>query len=129
MSQQPTGPNWPDFSKGHNGLLPVIAQDHITERVLMLAWMNEASLRETIDSGYVVYFSRSRQQRWKKGETSGHVQQLVSLHWDCDGDAILVRVKQTGPACHVGYRSCFFTTWSPDGPSRPESPIGDATTD
>lgn len=107
-------PSWPRFPSD-GGLLPAIAQDHETGRVLMLAWMNEASLRETIKSGRAVYFSRSRGQRWMKGETSGHFQELKSVHWDCDGDAILLRVEQKGVACHLGFESCFFTTWTDDG--------------
>ena len=89
------------------GLLPAIAQDASTGEVLMMAWMNEASLRATLDSGYATYFSRSRQQLWRKGETSGHTQQVIRLSYDCDGDTILLQVDQIGPACHTGARSCF----------------------
>ena len=91
------------------GLVPAIAQDHATGEVLMLAWMNEEAVRRTLETGRVTYWSRSRQSFWVKGETSGHVQELVELHMDCDRDAILVRVRQTGPACHTGARTCFFT--------------------
>jgi phosphoribosyl-AMP cyclohydrolase len=91
------------------GLVPAIAQDHATGEVLMLAWMNEEAVRRTLETGRVTYWSRSRQSFWVKGETSGHVQELVELRVDCDTDAILVRVRQTGPACHTGARSCFFT--------------------
>ena len=91
------------------GLIPAIAQDHVSGEVLMLAWMNEESIRRTLETGRVTYWSRSRQALWAKGETSGHVQELVDFRVDCDRDAVLVRVRQTGPACHTGARSCFFT--------------------
>ena len=89
------------------GLVPAIAQDASTGEVLMLAWMNEESLRLTIDSGYATYYSRSRQQLWRKGETSGHTQRVLRLCYDCDGDAILMQVHQIGPACHTGKKTCF----------------------
>lgn len=89
------------------GLIPAIAQDASTGEVLMLAWMNQESLRLTLESGYATYFSRSRQQLWRKGETSGHTQRIIRLNYDCDGDAILMQVKQIGPACHTGKRTCF----------------------
>lgn len=92
------------------GLLPAIAQDSETGDVLMLAWMNAESLTRTLDTGRVTYWSRSRQAFWIKGETSGHVQELVSLRLDCDRDCLLVQVRQTGPACHTGRRSCFYTS-------------------
>ncbi len=91
------------------GLVPAIAQDAETGEVLMLAWMNAESVRRTLATGRVTYWSRSRQNFWIKGETSGHVQELVEMRVDCDGDALLVKVRQTGPACHTGERSCFFT--------------------
>lgn len=91
------------------GLIPAIAQDHATGEVLMLAWMSKESLEETLRTGRVTYWSRSRQELWRKGETSGHVQRLVSLRVDCDRDCLLLGVDQTGPACHLGARSCFFT--------------------
>ena len=91
------------------GLLPAIAQDHATGEVLMLAWMSAESLAETMATGRVTYWSRSRRALWRKGETSGHVQRLVGLRVDCDRDCLLLRVEQTGPACHTGARSCFFT--------------------
>ncbi|MGN0746026.1 MAG: bifunctional phosphoribosyl-AMP cyclohydrolase/phosphoribosyl-ATP diphosphatase HisIE [Aristaeellaceae bacterium] len=90
------------------GLVPTIAQDAATGRVLMLAYMNAESLQATIDSGYATYYSRSRQQLWRKGETSGHTQKIRAIHYDCDGDAILLTVDQVGPACHTGEASCFF---------------------
>ncbi len=90
------------------GLVPAIAQDAATGEVLMLAWMNSESLRLTLETGYATYFSRSRQQLWKKGETSGHTQRVLGVKYDCDGDTLLLTVEQTGPACHTGARSCFF---------------------
>ncbi|TNC69484.1 phosphoribosyl-AMP cyclohydrolase [Rubellimicrobium roseum] len=92
------------------GLIPAIAQDHATGEVLMLAWMNADAVARTLETRRVTYWSRSRQSFWIKGETSGHVQELVEMKVDCDRDAILVTVKQTGPACHTGARSCFFTS-------------------
>ena len=94
------------------GLIPAIAQARDGE-VLMLAWMNAESLAETLRTGDVTYWSRSRQAFWVKGETSGHHQRLVEMRVDCDADALLVRVEQTGPACHTGERSCFFTVVDP----------------
>ncbi|UWR13728.1 phosphoribosyl-AMP cyclohydrolase [Sulfitobacter sp. M368] len=91
------------------GLLPVIAQDADSLEVLMLAWMNAQSIQRTLDSGNVTYWSRSRQEYWVKGATSGHHQELIDLRYDCDRDCILVLVRQTGPACHTGRRSCFYT--------------------
>ena len=89
------------------GLIPAVAQDAVTGQVLMLAYMNQESLRLTLETGYATYFSRSRQQLWKKGETSGHTQKVVAMTLDCDGDAILLTVEQTGPACHTGEQTCF----------------------
>lgn len=91
------------------GLLPAVAQDAATGEVLMLAWMNEEAVRRTLETGRATYWSRSRQSFWVKGETSGNVQELVDLRVDCDGDSLLLRVNQTGPACHTGRRSCFYT--------------------
>lgn len=91
------------------GLVPAVAQDADTGEVLMLAWMNAEAVRRTLETGRATYWSRSRSDFWVKGETSGHTQQLVEMRVDCDGDAVLVRVRQTGPACHTGERSCFFT--------------------
>lgn len=90
-----------------NGLIPAIAQD-ISGKVLMMAWMNRASIENTLETGYATYFSRSRQALWKKGETSGNTQKLVSMKYDCDGDTILLTVEQKGPACHTGSDTCFF---------------------
>jgi len=91
-----------------DGLIPAIAQAAETGEVLMLAWMNADAVRETLQTGRVCYWSRSRQALWRKGETSGHVQQLVEFSFDCDEDTILLRVDQTGPACHTNRRSCFY---------------------
>ncbi|MSU89992.1 phosphoribosyl-AMP cyclohydrolase [Rhodobacteraceae bacterium 2CG4] len=91
------------------GLIPAIAQDHATGEVLMMAWMNRESLAETLRTGDVTYWSRSRGALWRKGATSGHLQKLVRLSVDCDRDTILMQVEQTGPACHTGRRSCFYT--------------------
>ena len=98
-----------------DGLIPAIAQQHDTGEVLMLAWMNAAALDETLSAGRVVYWSRSRGQLWRKGESSGQVQRLVEARIDCDGDALLLRVDQTGPACHTGRRSCFYHRIDDDG--------------
>jgi len=92
-----------------DGLIPAIAQDATSGEVLMLAWMNEDAVMKTLASGKVVYWSRSRQEFWEKGATSGHRQQLVSMRMDCDRDCLLMHVNQTGPACHTGRRSCFYT--------------------
>ncbi len=105
----------PDFAKGVAGLLPAIAQDAQTGEVLMLAWMNEESFQETVRTSRAVYFSRSRNRLWRKGDESGHVQEVVSIHVDCDADAILLRVRQAGAACHEGYFSCFFRRFSEQG--------------
>lgn len=97
-----------DFSKG-NGLVTAIAQDATTGEILMVANMNEASLEKTLELGEAVYWSRSRSKLWHKGEESGNVQKVKSLYFDCDGDAILMKVEQIGgAACHTGKRSCFF---------------------
>ncbi|MFO7855404.1 MAG: phosphoribosyl-AMP cyclohydrolase [Paracoccaceae bacterium] len=90
------------------GLIPAIAQDDATGEVLMLAWMNREALAETLATGRVCYWSRSREALWRKGESSGHVQRLADLRIDCDRDVVLMRVSQTGPACHTDRRSCFY---------------------
>jgi phosphoribosyl-AMP cyclohydrolase len=92
------------------GLIPAIAQDHATGEVLMMAWMNAEAVVRTLDSGRVTYWSRSRASFWVKGESSGHVQALVEMRVDCDRDCLLLRVDQTGPACHTNRRSCFYTS-------------------
>ena len=105
----------PDFDKG-NGLLPAIAQDAQTGEVLMMAYMDPESYAETVTTGRAVYFSRSRGTMWRKGEQSGHVQEVQSILLDCDRDTILLKVKQIGgAACHAGYRSCFFREVTPEG--------------
>ena len=91
-----------------DGLIPAIAQQHDTGEVLMMAWMNRAALEETLEKGRVCFWSRSRQKFWRKGESSGQVQILKEMSFDCDGDTILLKVDQTGPACHTGRRSCFY---------------------
>ena len=104
-----------DFQKS-GGLVPAIIQDERSGDVLMLGFMNEDSLSETRRSGEVVFFSRSRNKRWKKGESSGHVLRVREIRVDCDADALLVRVEAVGPGvCHEGYWSCFFRTVEPDG--------------
>lgn len=90
------------------GLVPAIAQESASGTVLMLAWMNRASIEQTLATGLVTYFSRSRQSLWQKGETSGNTQRLLSMRFDCDGDAILMQVDQTGPACHTERPNCFY---------------------
>ena len=91
-----------------DGLVPVIAQDARSGAVLMLAWMNRESLDKTLATGAVTYWSRSRKALWTKGETSGHTQKLLEAYVDCDGDALLLKVEQTGPACHTGEAVCFY---------------------
>jgi phosphoribosyl-AMP cyclohydrolase len=105
----------PDFSRS-GGLLPAIAQDAATGAVLMLAWMNAEAFAETLSSGRAVYFSRSRGKLWRKGEESGNFQQVEAVYVDCDGDTILLKVRQEGgAACHEGYPSCFFREVTPQG--------------
>jgi phosphoribosyl-AMP cyclohydrolase len=89
------------------GLLPAIVQDVENDEVLMMAWMSRESVERTLDEGRTVFWSRSRNELWRKGETSGHVQHVEEVRVDCDGDVLLVRVHQVGPACHLGQRSCF----------------------
>src|SRR5437763_16358540 len=98
----------PALKFDRDGLVAAVAQQHDTGEVLMLAWMSREAIEETVASGRVTYFSRSRQTLWRKGESSGQAQRLVELRVDCDGDTLLVLVDQTGAACHTGTRSCFF---------------------
>jgi phosphoribosyl-AMP cyclohydrolase len=91
-----------------DGLVAAVAQDHKTGELLMFAWMNRESLRLTLETGDVTYWSRSRGELWRKGATSGHTQKLIEAYIDCDGDALLFKVEQTGAACHTGNRSCFY---------------------
>jgi phosphoribosyl-AMP cyclohydrolase len=104
----------PNFAKG-GGLITAITVDADDGDVLMVAHMNEEAFRLTLETGKVHYFSRSRAKLWKKGEQSGNMQELVEMRIDCDLDAVLVRVRQTGAACHEGYRTCFYRTVAPDG--------------
>jgi len=115
MAQKPEVPEGPDFDKG-DGLLPAIAQDVHTGEVLMLAYMNRESFAETLARGEAVYYSRSRQKLWRKGEESGHIQKVHAIYVDCDRDCILLKVEQMGgAACHEGYRSCFYRQVTPEG--------------
>jgi phosphoribosyl-AMP cyclohydrolase len=100
--------NLDELAFDERGLIPVIAQDAENGDVLMLAWANRATLERTIAEGQMVYWSRSRHEPWRKGDTSGHVQHVVELRVDCDADVVLARVHQEGPACHTGARSCFY---------------------
>jgi phosphoribosyl-AMP cyclohydrolase len=105
---QPAGSGHVEFDK-QGGLVPAIAQDAATGAVLMLAWMNREAYEETLRTGRAVYFSRSRNRLWRKGEESGHVQEVREIYLDCDADTVLLRVHQVGgAACHEGYASCFF---------------------
>lgn len=104
-----------DIKFDEKGLVPCVTQDNFTGEVLMLAYMNKESLRLTLETGYVTYFSRSRQELWKKGAHSGNLQKVVTIKYDCDGDTILVKAEQTGPACHTGEKTCFFRELTPDG--------------
>jgi phosphoribosyl-AMP cyclohydrolase len=101
------------------GLVPAVVQQHDTGEVLMLAWMDDEALRRTLTTGRATYFSRSRGRLWVKGETSGHHQRVTSVALDCDGDTLLVRVDQTGPACHTGQRTCFHRPLPVAGPGAP----------
>ncbi|MGA2177202.1 MAG: phosphoribosyl-AMP cyclohydrolase [Verrucomicrobiota bacterium] len=98
-----------------DGLIPAIVQDAANGRVLMMAWMNRASLETTVATGKTHFWSRSRQKFWMKGESSGHIQKVKDIAFDCDGDTLLIQVEQTGAACHEGYRSCFFRSFPADG--------------
>ncbi len=103
MSSKADRINW-----NNDGLIPTIVQDAETERVLMMAYMNAESLRLTQETGETVFWSRSRQELWHKGATSGNTQQVIGIFVDCDGDTLLVKVKPAGPACHTGETSCFY---------------------
>jgi phosphoribosyl-AMP cyclohydrolase len=104
------------------GLVPAVAQAHERGEVLMLAWMNRDAIEETLRSGQACYWSRSRGRLWRKGETSGHIQRLIDMRIDCDGDTLLLIVEQTGAACHTGERSCFFTSIESDGINKAVTP-------
>ena len=103
--------NLDDLKWNEDGLIPAIAQSWSSGDILMLAWMNRESLECSLSEGRAVYWSRSRNELWRKGETSGHIQKLVEFRWDCDNDAILLLVDQNGVACHTGERSCFFNQY------------------
>jgi phosphoribosyl-AMP cyclohydrolase len=108
-----------------DGLIPAIAQQHDSGEVLMMAWMSRSTLEETLSTGRVCYWSRSRNKPWRKGETSGQQQQLISAALDCDGDTLLLQVDQTGPACHSGRRSCFYVELETSGASITSAPLID----
>ena len=107
------------------GLIPAIAQQHDTGEVLMMAWMNRASIEETLKTQQVCYWSRSRNSYWRKGESSGNQQKLVSMSTDCDGDTLLLKVDQLGAACHTGRRDCFYNEIQPSGLTISSNPIQD----
>lgn len=112
---------------GADGLIPAVAQQHDSGEVLMLAWMNRDAVAETLETGRVCYWSRSRQRLWRKGESSGHTQRLIELRIDCDGDALLLLVDQSGVACHTGARSCFFRAARDGALAEIQKPSGAAT--
>ena len=106
-----------------DGFICAVAQDHLTKTILMVAWMNREALDQTLETGNVVYYSRSRKALWRKGETSGQTQELIDMRIDCDRDAILLDVKQEGVACHTGRKSCFSWAPSSDGAWEPVEPV------
>lgn len=115
-----------DFEKC-GGLIPAIAQDHKTNEILMMAYINEDSWQETLKSGYATYYSRSRQQLWKKGESSGHLQVIKDILVDCDLDTVIFKIEQLGPgACHTGHRSCFYRKVTENGLVETEETVFDA---
>jgi phosphoribosyl-AMP cyclohydrolase len=107
------------------GLIPAIIQEEGTGRVLMMAWMNADSIRDTIEKGKTHFWSRSRQKYWMKGESSGNTQQVKDVAYDCDADTLLIQVEQIGAACHEGYKSCFFTSVKEDEPEIAEERLID----
>ena len=114
-----------DFEKC-GGLIPAIAQDYRTGEVLMMAYINEESWQETLKSGYATYYSRSRQQLWKKGESSGHLQVIKEILVDCDCDTVIFKIEQLGPgACHTGHRSCFYTETDGNSSKELSAPLFD----
>lgn len=100
--------SWCDLKWNDQGLIPAVVQDASTGDVLMMAWMNEPSLRKTLETGQTYFWSRSRKELWHKGDTSGNIQRVLSICVDCDGDTLLVQVEPAGPACHLGKETCFF---------------------
>ncbi len=107
-------PSLPDGLRD-DGLVAAIAQDASSQQVLMIAWMNREAFEETCRTGFATYYSRSRKRLWRKGEESGHRQRVLEVRVDCDQDAVLLLVEQQGAACHEGYASCFFRSWTPEG--------------
>jgi len=116
----------PTLKFNTDGLIPAIAQQHDSGIVLMLAWMNRTAIEETLATGRVCYWSRSRKRLWRKGESSGQVQRLVEMRIDCDGDTLLLQVDQTGPACHTGRRDCFYNAVRGDRVVVTEAPLIDS---
>ena len=111
------GELWAKMKKNSDGLVPAITQDYETGDVLMMAYMNEEAFCLTCETGYMHYYSRSRDTLWKKGETSGHIQKVMTASIDCDRDTLLYKIDQTGAACHTGNRTCFYTDleeWDPE---------------
>ena len=102
-----TGTNL-DIKYDANGLVPAIVQDHQSGEILMMGWMNEGALQQTLETKLASFYSRSRQKFWVKGESSGHTQEVLEVRTDCDQDVVILKVKSNGPCCHVGYRSCFY---------------------
>lgn len=122
-------PSFAALRWNRDGLIPAIVQDAESGDVLMMAWMNEAALRKTLETGQTHFFSRSRGAEWHKGGTSGHVQHVETVWIDCDADVVLVKARQVGGACHEGYRSCFFRQMGPDGTLTVSgTPVFDAST-
>ena len=101
-----------DLKYDDKGLIPAVVQDWKSGEVLMVAYMNAGALQRTVDTGLTWFWSRSRRKFWQKGETSGHIQKVKDILYDCDQDTLLIKVDQTGPACHTGERSCFFRSFS-----------------
>ncbi|MEM9913437.1 MAG: phosphoribosyl-AMP cyclohydrolase [Planctomycetota bacterium] len=97
-----------DIKYDANGLVPAIVQDHQSGEILMMGWMNEGALQQTLETKLASFYSRSRQKFWVKGESSGHTQEVLEVRTDCDQDVVILKVKSNGPCCHVGYRSCFY---------------------
>jgi len=116
---------WEQLRFGEDGLIPAIVQDAVSKEVLTLAYMNQESLQKTIETGETWFWSRSRQELWHKGATSGHTQRVISLRYDCDGDALLVLVQPNGPACHKGTYSCFSEQLAPHAGAAASSPNAD----
>lgn len=118
-----------DLHYDDRGLIPAIAQDHLTGQVLMMAWMNRESIEKTVEENLVTYWSRSRNELWTKGESSGHVQRLVEMRVDCDRDCLLLLVEQTGPACHTDRQSCFYTAIRDGAEIEIMQPVQDSPSD